>query len=436
MGNGLQNVFRRGKKQEPPATDLNTTAVGQHHQQQPAQYGMTYSLEPPHLSAYAFHASPCYMDTYNTPVNHQVAGPYDEALAYTSPSAPSVQASTGPPPTSPEKRTLPQPQGVANQAAVETFDKASSASRGPRTPRASSLPRPSKSTPGAENPTAASPSSAAGRKPLAHKGVPSPLPRKPISPRKEQPTSEAPPTPDIPPTPPRKSDQFDTVVAQELNAGQDAKYQLEITPPVGQLTIPSSSRVDPPLTPTLVPPKPLDSAVESHPLGPVSSPGAASGSSLLPPVARHPLDTPNPQGLDQEPTRDVKGWLLDQQVSTEQLHQVTPPTERPSHYVIDRPTCSINLVCYRSGAKGCSRKQIQCVLRSRFPDEESYEKMVSANGHLMQTDVEFFEEARRLFEHEMCDFFRRWFSLKSLRAFRVLAVELSPPHKESEDDLT
>jgi hypothetical protein len=105
-------------------------------------------------------------------------------------------------------------------------------------------------------------------------------------------------------------------------------------------------------------------------------------------------------------------------------NQATGPGDAGSEgcYDVSRPTCSLNLVCYRSGAKGCELQQVRCVLRSRFPDDESFNKAVLAKGHLVYNDVQFFNEMRRLYISKMCGPLRRYFSLKSLRAFRILAV--------------
>jgi hypothetical protein len=100
----------------------------------------------------------------------------------------------------------------------------------------------------------------------------------------------------------------------------------------------------------------------------------------------------------------------------------SPLPASPDYYDVTKPTCSLNLVCYRSGAKGCALLQVHCVLRSLFPDDASFDTVLDANPHLVHTDDHFFAEMRRLYETEMCGFFRRWFSLKTLRAFRVLAV--------------
>ncbi|CAM1502098.1 Fc.00g040820.m01.CDS01 [Cosmosporella sp. VM-42] len=93
----------------------------------------------------------------------------------------------------------------------------------------------------------------------------------------------------------------------------------------------------------------------------------------------------------------------------------------PSYYDIDRPTCSLNLVCYRSGAGGCDLQQIQCILRSRFSDEGSFQAAIDANERLVNTDFEFFSEMQAIFRYQMSSFFRRHFSLKSHKAFRILA---------------
>ncbi|ROV86819.1 hypothetical protein VSDG_10149 [Cytospora chrysosperma] len=136
--------------------------------------------------------------------------------------------------------------------------------------------------------------------------------------------------------------------------------------------------------------------------------------SLFPPVASPPMNSP--VGSDNGHAT-VTGPPL------APATQATEPGDAGAegYYDVKRPTCSLNLVCYRSGAKGCELQQVHCVLRSRFPDDESFDKAVMANGRLVHNDVQFFNEMRRLYISKMCGPMRRYFSLKSLRAFRILA---------------
>jgi hypothetical protein len=145
--------------------------------------------------------------------------------------------------------------------------------------------------------------------------------------------------------------------------------------------------------------------------------------SLAPPVSTLPMTSPL---VDKMPRRPLTPHPPEEkQPSTTETITATvdePSPATPHFYDVTKPTCSLNLVCYRSGAKGCALLQVQCVLRSLFPDDASFDTVLEANPHLVHTDDQFFREMRRLYETEMCGFFRRWFSLKTLRAFRVLAV--------------
>jgi hypothetical protein len=148
-------------------------------------------------------------------------------------------------------------------------------------------------------------------------------------------------------------------------------------------------------------------------------------SSVLPPLPTIPThsSSPNPTVLGSEPI------VLNSRSSTSSASNTTttPVQTRPAYYNTTKPTCSLNLVCYRSGAKGCDLQQIHCVLRSSFPDEANFHAAVKANPHLIHSDDQFFREIQRLYKTEMCGFFRRYFSLKSLKAFRILAVCLFTP---------
>ncbi|KAH7119796.1 hypothetical protein B0J11DRAFT_534647 [Dendryphion nanum] len=111
-----------------------------------------------------------------------------------------------------------------------------------------------------------------------------------------------------------------------------------------------------------------------------------------------------------------------------------PPTRNPdtlaeridsSAYDIQRPTCSLNIVCYRGGTKGCVLRQIQTALKSRFPDDMSFEKTRTRNSQLVTNDEEFFQELRRLYWSEMSGFWRRHLSLKTLTGLRLLTYSPS-----------
>ncbi|KAK7953794.1 hypothetical protein PG988_014488 [Apiospora saccharicola] len=90
-------------------------------------------------------------------------------------------------------------------------------------------------------------------------------------------------------------------------------------------------------------------------------------------------------------------------------------------YDISKPTCSLNLVCYRSEADGCHRQQIQCALRSRYTSNVSFKDAIKANPSLIYTDHQLFGQMKRLFETKLQGSIRSRLSLKTLKAFRVLA---------------
>ncbi|KAK8136483.1 hypothetical protein PG984_004423 [Apiospora sp. TS-2023a] len=90
-------------------------------------------------------------------------------------------------------------------------------------------------------------------------------------------------------------------------------------------------------------------------------------------------------------------------------------------YDISKPTCSVNLVCYRSEADGCQRQQIKCALRSRYTSNVSFKDAIKANPSLIYTDDQLFGQMKRLFETKLQGSIRSRLSLKILKAFRVLA---------------
>jgi hypothetical protein len=154
---------------------------------------------------------------------------------------------------------------------------------------------------------------------------------------------------------------------------------------------------------------------------------AANVRNLAPPVLNDPMQTPARKStpFGEANTPDPAGK---QQLGTDGTDGSAFPItasesrETAAYYDTGRPTCSLNLVCYRSGSRGCDVQQIQCILRSKFPDDESFDATVASNPQLVSSDVQFFQEIRRRFEKNMSGLFRRYLSLKSHRTFRILAV--------------
>ncbi|PVI00645.1 hypothetical protein DM02DRAFT_728436 [Periconia macrospinosa] len=132
----------------------------------------------------------------------------------------------------------------------------------------------------------------------------------------------------------------------------------------------------------------LDPPVDQVPL---ESPG------LVPPITNLPMSTPD----------------------------LSAGTTDAGAYDTERPFCSLNLVCYRGGTRGCVLKQLQTVLASRFADVEVFKITLAKNSQLIATDRRFFKELRRLYSSQMSGFWRRYFSLKTLTGLRLLAYSPS-----------
>jgi hypothetical protein len=95
-------------------------------------------------------------------------------------------------------------------------------------------------------------------------------------------------------------------------------------------------------------------------------------------------------------------------------------------YDTSKPTCTIDLVCYRSGPAGCEMRQIQVIKRSGYPDENSYQKALKETPKLIPTDRQFFCQLRRVYLTEICGVWRRALSLKGLKQIRLLSVHILP----------
>jgi len=197
--------------------------------------------------------------------------------------------------------------------------------------------------------------------------------------------------------------------------GQSAEvgYQAAITPPVARREPPPAIVLDPNLLRREEPLGPNTSPVEGddevNTMTWSSNPNPSS--SLAPPVPQDPMRSPNIAHR----TALMQGHNSESEVKASAHMAPSGP------YDITKPTCSLNLVCYRSGAKGCDLQQVQCILRSKFPDSSAFQNTVDANPILVHTDQQFFREMRKLFDGHMSSFTRRWLSLKTHKAFRILA---------------
>jgi len=93
-----------------------------------------------------------------------------------------------------------------------------------------------------------------------------------------------------------------------------------------------------------------------------------------------------------------------------------------SDLIFIKPTCSINLVCYRKGAHGCKMRPIQTVLKSRIPKQASLRRMMRLHTYLVQSDKKLMEALRATCRYQTCTFWLRWFFLKTLRGVRLLTI--------------
>lgn len=163
---------------------------------------------------------------------------------------------------------------------------------------------------------------------------------------------------------------------------------------------------------------------------------------LAPPISRNPLASPlnKPEGMFTSFRAPSPLLPSSESVSSPLLPPTTPSlVERPSseevkskprkptvHYDTSKPTCTLNLVCYRSGSKGCELHQIQTAKRSRFKSDADFQRMVDETPGLVVTDEQFFRALRTVYLDKMCGFWRRVFFLKTLRGIRLLSVSAVP----------
>ncbi len=87
--------------------------------------------------------------------------------------------------------------------------------------------------------------------------------------------------------------------------------------------------------------------------------------------------------------------------------------------VAEKPTCSLSIICY---SRGCSIGQVTVTLRDKFKSRDDFAIVLAKTPKLITDDEQFFERLRYEYFRRMCGFWRRNFSLKTLRRLRLLSV--------------
>jgi hypothetical protein len=131
--------------------------------------------------------------------------------------------------------------------------------------------------------------------------------------------------------------------------------------------------------------------------------------------AAHPEPSALPMNRPDIPTLAFSG-------ATALVGNHKPDSTPEKAYDIERPTCSLNIVCYRRGAQGCVLRPLETILASRFESDAAFQETLAKNPQLVATDISLFRQLHRLYWREMCSFWRRYLSLKTLVGFRLLEV--------------
>ena len=100
--------------------------------------------------------------------------------------------------------------------------------------------------------------------------------------------------------------------------------------------------------------------------------------------------------------------------------------EESDHQRVDtfmqRPTCSLSLLCY---SRGYEMSKVRVASREIYNAESKFRQALVKQPDLCTTDKELFIRLKAVYNKELCGFWRRWFSLKSLRSLRLLSVRRS-----------
>lgn len=95
---------------------------------------------------------------------------------------------------------------------------------------------------------------------------------------------------------------------------------------------------------------------------------------------------------------------------------------------VEKPTCSINLLCRRNGI--LQKHQIQVISQARCSSPDQFENLIASNKKLIQTDAQLFEVVRKTYQKKMYGIWRRIFSLKTLREIPLVLVSFAVYHMD------
>lgn len=116
-------------------------------------------------------------------------------------------------------------------------------------------------------------------------------------------------------------------------------------------------------------------------------------------------------------------------VHSKALSPNSDQTQISVNAIPSKRTCSLHLLCYRSGGRGCKRAYIRVTKKEFYAGVLEYEEDIKNSQDLITRDENFFKGLRRIYRSEMCGFWRRLLGLKTLRRIQLLTVRWSvEPH--------
>jgi hypothetical protein len=94
--------------------------------------------------------------------------------------------------------------------------------------------------------------------------------------------------------------------------------------------------------------------------------------------------------------------------------------------MLESSFCGLEMICYRSSAEGCVKKEICAIDLDKFSSpklaRQAREEKERDGIQVISNNEELFKEIKRVYEKQMCSFWRRWFSLMKLKSFVILKV--------------
>lgn len=113
-----------------------------------------------------------------------------------------------------------------------------------------------------------------------------------------------------------------------------------------------------------------------------------------------------------------------EQEPSQNLEVAPPRKSKPNAAEWDTTSsiCTLNVFCRRTSQGRYVGHRITVIDVRAYLDPDEARAIIMNDPHLVHNDRRFFEELNFVYYTHMCSFWRRWFSLKTLRTFQLVKV--------------